>query len=329
MKISEIKSLLSGTDDASLFAKACQIRDDIFGKKVYLRAIIEFSNTCNKDCEYCGLRASNRNIKRYRLTPEEIIETTAIIPQVNIGTLVMQSGDDPYYTKEMIGDIIREIKEKYDIAVTLSLGERDEDTFRYWKDCGADRYLLKIETFDKNLHEKIKPHRTIEQRLEQIEFLHKLGYEVGSGLIAGLPGMDMDIFASDIKKLMAMDLHMISISPFVPHEDTPLGTHPNGDIEKVFRATAIMRLTNPGANIPATSAIASLDGEGKKRALMCGANVIMPSLTPERVRKLYNIYPGKNTVADEVLGNIEETKQMIQNCGLIPSSSKGFSKIND
>jgi biotin synthase len=329
MKISEIKSLLLGEDDVNLFAKACQTRDDIFGKEVYLRAIIEFSNTCNKDCEYCGLRASNRNIKRYRLTPEEIIETAAIIPQVDIGTVVLQSGDDPYYTKEMIGDIIREIKDKYDIAVTLSLGERDEDTFRYWKDCGADRYLLKIETFDKTLHEKIKPHRTIEQRLEQIEFLHKLGYEVGSGLIAGLPDMDIDILASDIKKLMEMNLHMISISPFVPHADTPLGTYPHGDIETVFRATAIMRLTNSGANIPATSAIASLDGDGKKRALMCGANVIMPSLTPERVRKLYNIYPGKNTVADEVLGTIESTKEMIRDCGLTPSSSKGFSKINN
>jgi biotin synthase len=327
MQISEIKSILLGEDDATLYEKACSIRNEIFGHEVFLRAIIEFSNVCNKDCEYCGLRASNKTTQRYRLSPEEIIESAAIIPKVDIGTVVLQSGDDPYYTKEMIGEIITEIKKRYDIAITLSLGERDEDTFKYWKDCGADRYLLKIETFDKDLHERIKPHRTLEQRLEQIETLYKLGYEVGSGLIAGLPDMDIDILASDIQKLIAMDLHMVSISPFVPHECTPLGDMPHGDVDQVFRANAIMRIAKPGANIPATSAIASLDGEGKKKALLCGANVIMPSLTPEKVRELYNIYPGKNIVPDEVYGNINATKQMIRDCGLTPSTSKGFSKV--
>ncbi|MCP4395319.1 MAG: [FeFe] hydrogenase H-cluster radical SAM maturase HydE [Alphaproteobacteria bacterium] len=327
MEISEIKPLLLGEDDTSLFAKARKIRDKIFDKEVYLRAIVEFSNVCNKDCAYCGLRASNGFVQRYRLSKEEIIESAAIIPEVEIGTIVLQSGDDPYYTKEMIGEIITEIKSKFDIAITLSLGEHDEDTFKYWRDCGADRYLLKIETFDKKLHETIKPHRTLKQRLEQIEILYKLGYEVGSGLIVGLPGMDINILAGDMQKLIAMDLHMVSISPFVPHKSTPFGGMSHGDIDQMFRANAIMRLAKPGANIPATSAISSLDADGKKRALMCGANVIMPSLTPKKVRELYNIYPGKNIVPDEVCGNIEATKQMIKDCGLTPSSSKGFSKV--
>ncbi|AFM27758.1 [FeFe] hydrogenase H-cluster radical SAM maturase HydE [Desulfomonile tiedjei] len=329
MLLAEIEDLLEGADDRFLFSRADEIRKSSLGDCVYLRGVIEFSNHCVKKCAYCGLRNPNSAVRRYRLTKEEILKATALLPEFGIGTVVLQSGDDYSYGKEFIGQIIQEIKSRCDVAVTLSLGDRREDEYRYWRDCGADRYLLKIETFDKGLHEKMRSGQIIEDRLDRLYRLRKLGYEIGSGAIVGLPGMDTNILAVDILALSRLELDMIAVGPFVPHPDTPLGKELPGDLMTSYRTVALLRIINPCANIPATSSLAVLNPEGKATALRSGANVVMPSITPEAVRACYTIYPGKNTNFSKAREEVEAVRAIIYQCGLVPSSSKGFCQRNE
>jgi len=277
MKFNEILSLLKGADDEWLFKTAQKERIRIFGQDVFLRGIVEFSNVCTKHCQYCGLRPENHRLNRYRLSADDIMDAVALIPDLGLGTVVMQSGDDPYYSREMIGEVIKRIKSKFNMAVTLSLGERDKDDYQYWRDCGADRYLLKIETFETKLHAEIRPGESVDQRLRHIETLREIGYEIGSGIIVGLPGMNDETLARDMKKLTEMQLHMISAGPFVPNPETPLQNDEPGDLEIVYRTIAILRILNPYANIPSTSSIAVSKDDGAVRGLKAGANVMMPS----------------------------------------------------
>ncbi|MEW6139312.1 MAG: [FeFe] hydrogenase H-cluster radical SAM maturase HydE [Thermodesulfobacteriota bacterium] len=323
MTLSEIRDLLEGTDDTTLFSRADAVRSASFGNEVHLRGIVEFSNCCIKDCLYCGLRKSNPTISRYRLTKDEIVLTASLVPELGIRTVVLQSGDDFWYGKKYVGQIIQEIKSLYDVAITLSLGDRREDEYRYWRDCGADRYLLKIETFGKKLHERVRPGQRLGLRLERLLLLKNLGYEVGSGIIVGLPGMDTKLLATDISALTELELDMIAVGPFIPHPASPLGNEPAGDLLLSFRTLAILRLLNPWANIPATSALGALADNGKARALRCGANVVMVSITPESVRASYDIYPGKNTTLLHAREEVAAAKSLIHACQLIPSRSNG------
>jgi biotin synthase len=326
MTLAEIEGLLEGADDRRLFSLADAVRKVSFGNEVYLRGVVEFSSYCTRDCLYCGLRKSNSAISRYRLDLDEVLAAAARAPELGIGTVVLQSGDDFRYSREHVGSLVREIKSLYDVAVTLSLGERPEDDYRYWKDCGADRYLLKMETFDKKLHERLRPNGTVESRLSTLTILRKLGYEVGSGIIIGLPEMGTRALAKDIFELTQLDLEMVAVGPFVPHPGSPLADEPAGDLLLSYRALAVLRVLNPWTNIPATSALAALADNGKAKALQCGANVVMPSITPEDVRASYNIYPGKNTMFSRAGEEVAAVKLLISSCELVPSTSKGPNK---
>ncbi|WP_245628711.1 [FeFe] hydrogenase H-cluster radical SAM maturase HydE [Salidesulfovibrio brasiliensis] len=321
----DILHYIGGADDASLFQRADTVRRSVFGDEVYLRGIVEFSNVCNKNCQYCGLRAHNRKLKRYRMTPDEIVSATDVVAREGLGTVVLQSGDDFSYSARTIGDIISRIKDRHDIAVTLSLGDRGLDEYAYWRDCGADRALLKLETGHVKLYERLRCGESFQERLHRIEGLKRLGYEVGSGIIVGLPDTDILTTVRDMVLLSHLELDMIAIGPFVPSPATPLAFNPAGDVELSLRVSAIMRILCPQANIPATSALDALLPGGRQTGLLRGCNVVMPSLTPEHLRSDYAIYPGKNMTEHNAVLKLNTVKESIARMGLVPSQSKGSS----
>lgn len=326
MRPSEITQLLAGADDPGLFSAAEALTRQNFGDEVYLRGIVEFSNHCENNCRYCGLRRANRAVHRYRLTVDEIIACAGLARELAIGTVVVQSGDDYAYTREDIGRVIVGAKETADVAVTLSLGDRPEADFLSWREVGADRYLLKVETFDEALYARSRPGLALADRLARVEWLRKAGYEVGSGIITDLPGMTPEILASDLLRLSELDLDMIAAGPFVPSPDTPYGHEPAGSVLTALRAMAILRLLNPLANIPSTSALNALRDGTREQGLTVGANVIMPSLTPETVGGDYAIYPGKNAFRADAASRVEAARAAIRRVGRIPSTAVGGSK---
>lgn len=327
MTSNEIINILSAPDVGSLYADARAVADRVFGKSVYVRGVVEFSNHCKKNCHYCGLRAANTGLERFRLLAADITSAAALAVKLGAGTVVLQSGEDTACDAEFVGNLVRAIKDTHDVAITLSVGDHDRDTYAYWRECGADRYLLKIETTDDELHERLRPGSTVKDRLARVEILQKLGYETGSGIIVGLPGMTDAIIAKDLQLLSSLGLGMIAAGPFIPHPQTPLAAPVNADIEKSLRVTAILRLLNNGANIPATSALDALVPDGRVRGLAAGANVIMPSVTPDDVRGGYSIYPGKNTAGKDVQDAVQGLMKRLAEAGYKPVAEKGFSKL--
>lgn len=324
-----IRAFLEGANDEELFAHAAEEKERIFGKEVFLRAIIEFSNHCNKRCQYCGLRSPNKEVARYRMPRESMLDAIDYAANNGVGTIVLQSGDDLRYTTEFIGDLVKDIRARHDIAITLSVGDRSIDEYAYWKECGADRCLVKLETTDPELYARYRMGEDFSDRLKRVEALRRQGYEVGSGIIVGLSGMDIETTLSDILYLSDMDLDMIAAGPFVPNPNTPLADTESGSIALSHRVTALLRILNPGANIPATSALTALAPASQKQALLRGCNVLMPSMTPEEHRTDYNIYPGKNQMNTTAAASLDAAKETVRSIGLVPSSSKGFSKRKD
>ncbi|WP_187170332.1 [FeFe] hydrogenase H-cluster radical SAM maturase HydE [Salidesulfovibrio onnuriiensis] len=316
---------LSGGRDDLLFSLADEKRRSVFGDEVYLRGIIEFSNVCNKDCQYCGLRSSNRGVKRYRMNPDAIVRAADLVAGEGLGTIVLQSGDDFSYSAEEIGKIVERIKLRHDVAVTLSLGDRSLDDYAHWRDCGADRCLLKVETGHVKLYERLRCGQSFKERLHRLEGLKRLGYEVGSGIIVGLPDMNVMDLLRDLLLLEQLDLDMIAVGPFVPTPDTPLANARQGDLELSLRVSALMRLLCPEANIPATSALDAVSHGARLQALKKGCNVVMPSFTPDQFKAAYAIYPGKNVSSIPVQVKLRALRQSLSDMGLVPSSSKGFS----
>ncbi len=339
MQHKTILEYLQGRDDQGLFAAARQTREDTFGRDVFLRGIVEFSSFCCKKCLYCGLRAPNTRALRYRLPPERIVEAACLAPELGLGTVVLQSGDDYTYSADTIRAMVEEIKRRRDVAVTLSLGDRPLKEMTRFRESGADRYLIKLETCDPDLYARMRPGESLEQRLERLEHLRGLGFEIGSGIIVGLPGMSLEILASDILRLAELDLDMIAVGPFVPHPCTPLADAPPGGLEETLRAAALLRLLSPGSNIPATSALnarpskaeasdALAPEDGRALGLRAGCNVIMPSLTPEDVRGAYEIYPGKNAFTANARQSVRRVRELIRQEGLLPSPALGFARKN-
>ena len=279
--------------DEQAWRQACALRRQHWGDAVFLRGIIEFSNYCKQNCLYCGLRRDNAKLARYRLTPEAILAATADIAALGIGTVVLQSGEDPHYDGPALAKIIRAVKERFGLAITLSVGERDVADYALWREAGADRYLLKMESFDQSLHARLRPGCSPDARLRAYEHLASLDYETGTGLIAGLPGETPDSAEQDMAELARLQADMISISPFIPHPDTPLGAHPACPPTTVLHRMALARIATPRAHIPVTSALA-LHGDAMRLQGLEVGDVLMPSLTPENVRAAYAIYPGKN-----------------------------------
>ena len=306
--------------------QACALRRSYWGNAVFLRGIIEFSNYCKQNCLYCGLRRDNTKLVRYRLTPEAIVEAVADIAALDIGTVVLQSGEDPHYDGPTLAAIVSAIKKRFGLAVTLSVGKREVADYALWREAGADRYLLKMETFDQNLHARLRPDCSLVARLRAFECLTTLGYEAGTGLIAGLPGETPDSTEQDMTELARMQADMVSISPFTPHPDTPLGTFPACSPETALHRMALARIATPSAHIPVTSAL-GLHGDALRlRGLEVG-DVLMLSFTPEKVRTAYAIYPGKNVTATPPLERAEAMKTMLLQHGFSLPSGAGSKHV--
>ena len=298
---------------------ADRIRREHVGDAVHLRGLVEISNHCLRGCHYCGLRAPNRKIRRYRLAADDILRAADQAVHLGYGTLVLQSGEDDQVEANALAGLITRIKDTTPLALTLSLGERSESDLRLWRDAGADRYLLRFETSDRGLYRAIHPDRgkVVSDRVGLLRLLREIGFETGSGVMVGIPGQTCGMLADDILLFRELDLDMIGIGPFIAHPDTPLGQlapPPEGgeqvaaDIGMTCKVLALARIVRPDANIPATTAMAVKDAwQGRAMALRCGANVIMPNLTPPQFRELYSIYPGK---ADRVEAADQSDRQI-------------------
>ncbi len=290
-----------------LWQWADSVRRQCVGDAVHLRGLVEISSHCRRACGYCGLRAANTSLSRYRLGRQEILATARQAAQLGYGTLVMQGGEDLGVGADWLAEIIAAIKQEFSLAVTLSLGERSLDEYRVWKQAGADRVLLRFETSDQGLYGLIHPSLNGEQsnRIDMLGQLRDIGYEIGSGVMVGIPGQTYQCLAADIELFADLDLDMIGIGPFIAHPATPLGAEnwsrylaggeqvPNSEL-MTYKVVALARLFCPQANIPATTALATINKQsGRELGLCRGANVIMPNLTPPQYRTLYDIYPNK------------------------------------
>jgi len=290
---------LNGDEQAPLFDFADKIRKNFVGDGVLLRGIVEFSNFCRNTCSYCGLNVNNKKLTRYRLSSEEILESVKIISECGIKTVVLQSGEEDVYPAVWLGELIKEIKLKFDIAVTLSVGERLEKDYALWRKSGADRYLLKIETSDKALYESLHPGMSFNNRLGCLDRLKGLGYQTGCGNIIGLKGQDLTRLAEDIIFFKKHDFEMIGIGPFIPHQETGLRGELKGDPKLALKVLALTRIITKNTHLPATTALGSQEKDFRADALKSGANVLMPNFTPLKYKALYEIYPGKKCITED------------------------------
>ncbi len=322
----DIVYLLSLTEESEieeLFNKADEVRKHFCGDEVHLRGIIEFSNFCEQDCIYCGLRKSNLQLERYRMSVGEIIETAKKIYSAGIKTVVLQSGEDSHYTKDEITKIIKSIKAECDVAITLSLGERSLEEYNEWKIAGADRYLLKHETANEKIYSALHCKQPLTERLTHLKYLKSIGFQAGSGNIIGLPGQTIEDIADDILLCKELDCDMCSFSPFIPSPETPMRNVPPADLNLTLKTMAVARIVLKNVHIPATTALSTLSSEGRKLGLTVGANVIMPNFTPDQYKDKYRIYANKKTY--DPIKYVQELKQMINSLGRKVSEDKGHS----
>lgn len=320
----EIVCLLSGQNADALFSAADEVRRKFVGDGVYLRALIEFSNHCKNNCLYCGIRAENSHVKRYRLTPQQILKTARQAVSYGYKTIVLQSGEDLWFDTDKLCEIIREIK-KLDVAITLSIGEKSREEYAAYRAAGADRYLLRIETTDKNLYEKLDPQMSWENRVRCLHDLKALGYEVGSGSLVGLPGQTVESLADDLLFFQKLPVDMAGIGPFIPHPQTPLASEKSdGHFELALKMMAVMRLLLPDINIPATTAMETLHPQGRLIALKSGANVVMPNTTDTEFRPFYELYPGKICLGDSAEKCRGCVENKIKSIGRFVAHKKGF-----
>lgn len=289
---------LNGQDDQTLFHMADETRAKNVGNEVHLRGLIEFSNYCTKNCRYCGLRAQNGDLKRYRMEPDEIVETAKNASKLGYKTVVMQSGEDPTYTADKLAGIISKIKSTVDIAITLGVGERPKEDYALWKQAGADRFLLRHEAANRELYASLHPDGDYDNRIRCLYDLKELGYQVGAGCMIGVPGQTVEHLAEDLELFKKIDADMIGMGPFIPNPNTPLGNEKAGDLALTLRMVALARLIRPDAMIPATTALGTMDSLGRQKALKGGANVVMPNVTPRQYREMYEIYPNKICIND-------------------------------
>ena len=274
---------------------ARQITLDRFGKKIYFRGIVEFSNICKNDCYYCGIRCSNHNVSRYRLTPEDILSCCDEGYAAGFRTFVLQGGEDGWFNDERMCQIIRMIKEKYpDCAITLSLGERSRESYQKLYDAGADRYLLRHETADACHYGILHPSSlSLENRLRCLKDLKEIGYQTGCGIMVGSPGQTPETLAKDMVYMQEFNPQMVGVGPFLPHQYTPFKNEAAGSVELTLLILALCRIMLPQVLMPATTALGTVEAEGRKLGVLAGCNVVMPNLSPEHVRKKYMLYDNK------------------------------------
>ncbi len=297
----ELLRSLTAEDEAFLYLQARQVCEEHYHRAVYLRGLIEFSNYCRNDCYYCGIRRSNRNARRYRLTQEEILSCASRGYDLGFRTIVLQSGEDLTYKDEDLCRIIEGIKRRHpDCAVTLSIGEKSRESYQRYYDAGADRYLLRHETYDPVHYRYLHPSElTIENRIRCLMDLKEIGYQTGCGIMVGSPGQTLDHVLDDLYFMARFRPHMVGIGPFIPHKDTPFSDRKSGSLKDTLCLLSLVRLMLPKVLLPATTALGTIDPQGREKGILAGANVIMPNLSPPDVRGKYLLYDGKICTGDE------------------------------
>lgn len=309
----------------SFYKAAAEVRNKIYGRRVYIRGLIEFTNYCKNDCFYCGIRRGNSNAERYRLLPEEILTCAENGYALGFRTFVLQGGEDSYYSDALLCDIVGQIKAKHpDCAVTLSVGERSFESYKKLRLAGADRYLLRHETADKSHYEMLHPPQmSFDNRVKCLYDLKSLGYQVGAGFMVGSPFQTEDMLAKELIFLRKLRPDMVGIGPFVPHKDTPFADMPQGTAELTLFMLSLIRLTLPYVLLPATTALGTIDPLGREKGINAGANVLMPNLSPLGVRKKYMLYDNKICTGDEAAQCIECLKRRIETTGCKIITSRG------
>ncbi|MDR0958232.1 MAG: [FeFe] hydrogenase H-cluster radical SAM maturase HydE [Clostridiales bacterium] len=321
--------IFSAQYEKELFIEADKTRRAVYGTDVYLRGLIEFSNYCKNDCLYCGIRNSNKNLKRYRLSPEEIVSCCENGYKLGFRTFVLQSGEDSFFTDKIICGIVASIKEKFsDCAVTLSVGEKTKETYRSFFSAGADRYLLRHETANEEHYRKLHPqYMKLSERKQCLFDLKEIGFQVGAGFMVGSPYQTQENIIEDLIFLRKLNPDMIGIGPFINHADTPFASFPNGSLEVTLRLIAVLRLLFPFALIPATTALGTIAHNGRELGLKAGANVVMPNLSPTEIRKLYSLYDNKICTGDEAAECRRCIEHRIIKAGYNAAVSRGDSKL--
>jgi biotin synthase len=322
-ELTQLITTLSEEETDYLFQRAREVREKEYGKDVYVRGLIEFTNICKNDCYYCGIRKSNDKVERYRLTPEEILRCAEDGYQLGFRTFVLQGGEDGWFTKERLADIIAAIKERFpDCAITLSVGERTREEYQCWYEAGAERYLLRHETADENHYRTLHPENmSLKNRKQCLYDLREIGYQVGAGFMVGSPGQKVDNLIADLRFLQELRPHMIGIGPYLAHQDTLFAGEPNGSCERTLVLLGILRLMFPGVLLPATTALGTIAADGRERGLLAGANVLMPNLSPVGVRKKYELYDNKICTGEE--------SAQCKNCLSLRVESTGYHLVTD
>ena len=301
---SELKMLLESPEpDADLFQAADRTRRSVYGEDVYTRGLVEFTNYCKNNCLYCGIRRDNRQVERYRLTDEQIFQSCEVGYSLGYRTFVLQGGEDPYYTDDRICALTTRIKKSFpDCAVTLSIGEKSRESYQRYFDAGADRYLLRHETADDALYKRWHPEEmSLSNRIRCLFDLKDIGYQVGAGFMVGAPFQTTEHLITDLRFLQKLDPDMIGIGPFIHQKDTPFGHYESGTLEMTLRLLAVLRLMFPDALIPATTALGTIDAQGREKGFLAGANVVMPNLTPVSARENYLLYDEKICTGEDAL----------------------------
>ncbi len=284
-----------------LFAKARNWQQKYFGNQIYTRGLIEFTNYCKNDCYYCGIRRSSQSAERYRLTKEQIMECCETGYKLGFRTFVLQGGEDGWFTQQKLEEIVRVIKKNYsDCAITLSLGERSKESYQGLFEAGADRYLLRHETADSAHYQSLHPPELSAKHRQQCLWdLKEIGYQTGTGFMVGSPGQNAAHLAQDMLFIRELEPHMVGIGPFVPHHDTPFAKESGGTVELTLFMIGLLRIMLPKLLLPATTALGTIDPQGREQGILAGANVVMPNLSPSSVRAKYQLYDNKICTGDE------------------------------
>ena len=316
----ELGGLLEDTSPrlaSELALRARAVRERIYGRAVYIRGLIEFTNYCRNNCYYCGIRRDNLKALRYRLTPEEILACCAAGYRLGFRTFVLQGGEDAYFTDKRLEELLRAIKKSYpDCAITLSLGERSRDSYARLFEAGADRYLLRHETADEGHYRHLHPREmSLRHRLQCLRDLQAIGYQTGCGMMVGSPGQTTEHLIKDLRLLQELQPEMAGIGPFIPQHDTPFAAEPSGTAGKTLKLLSLIRLLLPKVLLPATTALGTIDPQGREKGLLAGANVLMTNLSPVAVRKKYALYDNKICMKEDAAQTLDRLNKQVEATG--------------
>ena len=311
--------------------EAVRIQKKYFENKIYTRGLIEFTNYCRNDCYYCGIRRSNRNASRYRLTKEEILQCCENGYELGFRTFVLQGGEDPWFNDDRMVDIIRSVKQGYpDCAITLSIGEKSKESYQRFKDAGADRYLLRHETASEEHYRYLHPESlSLANRKQCLYTLKELGYQIGAGFMVGAPGQTLEYLAEDLVFLKDLNPHMVGIGPFIPHHDTKFAEEPAGSVDLTLFLLSVIRIMLPQVLLPATTALGTLDPRGREKGFQASANVVMPNLSPVKNRKQYELYDNKICTGEEAAECRGCLARRVESVGYEIVTDRGDSPMTD